>query len=99
MSAGSRAVGWHHEGIMRRRFQFSLRTVMAIMSLVAIACAIWVKLPMPVRVAIGTASMGVFFWAIRLVFWLLPDDRDVLDWIVRGGSKKTNVIKRRSDQQ
>lgn len=40
---------------MNRRFQFSLRLIFALTAIVAGSCAIWINLPMAVRVAIGAA--------------------------------------------
>ena len=45
---------------MSRRFQFSLRALLAVMLAVAVACAIWIKLPTGARVAIVIAAVWVF---------------------------------------
>jgi hypothetical protein len=72
---------------------------MAIMSVAAVACAIWIKLPLPVRLAIGGLAASVFVWSIKLALELIPDDIAVLDWIVRGGNRQKHVIKRRDKNE
>jgi hypothetical protein len=47
---------------MKRRFQFGLRAVMVVMLVVAVACAIWVKLSLAAKAVIVGAPLGVLMW-------------------------------------
>lgn len=47
---------------MRRRFQFSLRALLVLMLTVAVACAIWVRLTVAVKVGIAGALFSIFIW-------------------------------------
>jgi hypothetical protein len=47
---------------MPRRFQFSLRALLTVMLAVAVACAIWVRLPVTVKVAIIGVPLGILMW-------------------------------------
>jgi hypothetical protein len=53
-----------------RRPQFSLRALLLLMLAVAVACAIWVKLPVAAKVAIVGAPLGALMW---LADWNLLD--------------------------
>ncbi|HJT31802.1 MAG TPA: hypothetical protein VJ783_07090 [Pirellulales bacterium] len=52
---------------MARRFQFSLRALLIFMLAVAIACAIWIRLPTSVRVAMISGTAWVFFCVPELL--------------------------------
>jgi hypothetical protein len=78
---------------MRRRFQFSLRVIFAIMAVVAAGSAIFMMFPLAVRFTIGAIALGIFLWLLEEVMgW-----RELLDAIVRGGSRHKYIIKRRRD--
>ncbi|HEX7448260.1 MAG TPA: hypothetical protein VF306_11975, partial [Pirellulales bacterium] len=46
---------------MTRRFQFSLWALLALVWAVAVACALWIKLPITVRMAIISGGVWIFF--------------------------------------
>lgn len=78
---------------MPRRFQFSLRAIFAIMAAVAAGSAIFMKFPPAVRFPIGAAALSIFLWLMEeLMGW-----RELLDTIVRGGSRHKYIIKQRRD--
>lgn len=67
---------------MSQRFQFSMKAVLALMAAVAVACALWMKVPTAVRWAIGIGAAGCLLGAFAFG-WLPPG---IPDWIV-GASK------------
>ena len=76
---------------MPRRFQFSLRALMVLLSLVAIGFGIWVNLPVSVRVAIIAGACSLLYWVFDLQLWTLlppygdtPRHRYVVKWRRRG---------------
>lgn len=81
---------------MTPRFQFSLRALCAVMLAVAVACAIWVKLPAGLRVAMVAAPAAVMAWLfdVETIFRLLmppyggpptqPGPRYKIKWRRRG---------------
>lgn len=76
---------------MLHRFQFSLRALLVLLSLVAIGLGIWVNLPVAVRTAIIAGACTLLYWAFDLQLWdLLPPyadpsrQRHVIKWRRRG---------------
>lgn len=76
---------------MPRRFQFSLRALLVLLSLVAVACGIWVNLPVAIRVAIVAGACSLLLWSFDIQLWTLlppygdpPRQRHVIKWRRRG---------------
>ncbi|HEX5443827.1 MAG TPA: hypothetical protein VFW87_08365 [Pirellulales bacterium] len=62
---------------MSRRLQFSLSVVLVVIAAVAVGCAIWIRLPLEIRFAIGAGAAGCLFAAMEALGWL-----GIPDWIV-----------------
>lgn len=82
---------------MNRRHQFTLKALFVVMSITAIGCVIWVRLPPIVRLPLIGSAIGLLIWAIGLLD--VAFDSRTLDWVVRGNSKQRHVVKRRDDEE
>ena len=58
---------------MSRRFQFSLRAIMALIAVVAIGCAFWIRLGAAAHLAIMTGAAGLLVVSLATLGWMLPD--------------------------
>ena len=81
---------------MNWRFRFSLRLIFALTAIVAGSCAIWINLPIAVRVAIGAAALGCLGCLVWPLDFSLLGFEGILSRLARGRSPTMYVIKRRS---